>query len=234
MKTINIFASVDVKGILDRYLSDMISFYGFDPTGDLSDSQLQRFQNLNLNSYSKSDPHSICRLGYLDYAVAEHTRLTSSKDSTIGWKLDNKYIKDGYLTTAYQLAIAAKNNDRIRWWGHTISPGSETQVILSNVDKPGSSTQQPQEFTHYKRTDVSFLNPGQPVDPTGQDLAKGVEINTRNTFCVECTLNSTPKTISYDVELLLLSKAFMNRQSVKYMSYPIAKIVVDPTIVVKA
>ncbi|MDQ1354584.1 MAG: AidA/PixA family protein [Acidobacteriota bacterium] len=243
MGTRNIFASIDVKGILDKYKVDIINFYGFDPTQrweGLTPEQQARLRGLNLNDYNRSNPKSICRIGYDNYtAVSDYTRLVSCKDSTIGWKLRDQDIKtvsgERYLTTTYNLAIRAKNRDTIRWWGHTINPGEQTQAVLSDVDQPGSSTEKPPEFTQYVRKSVSFLNPAAPIDPTGVNLSKGIEINSRSTFCIQCILESAPKTISYDVVLLLLTTPFMDTDDTnKYMALPIVKVVTDPTIVIEA
>jgi hypothetical protein len=234
MATRDIFASVDVQGVLDTYLATVVDFYGFDPSKDMTPEQQQRLLKINLTDYTKGSPYSICRIGYTDQkALPSYTRLVACKSSTVGWEIrpQDTVTVGGkqYLANAYYLAIRAKNGDTIRWWGHDITPDHDVQAIVSNVDQPGSSTQPPPEFTEYRRDNASFFYASSAVDP--QALNKGAIIATQNAYYLSCVLNSAPKTISYDVEILLLSKPFMNRSRI--IGVPFVKLVVDPEVIVE-
>ena len=231
----NIFASIDLRGILDQYLTNtIIPFYGFDPTKPLTSEHKQRLLAIHLNDYNHSSPNSICRIGYHDSSILpSFTKLVSSKTSTIGWEIrPGDTRQEGgktYLTNTYNLAIRANNGDNIRWWGHTLSPNINAQAIISNVTSIGDHTP-PSEFTNYHRSNTSFYNAAQAVDTT--NLAKGVNIETRQSYTLNCTINSSPKTITYNIELLLLTPPFMHSGNI--VGIPFAKLVVDPTIIVEA
>ena len=236
--TINIFGSIDLQGVLDEFLESTIKpFYGFDPSAQILTPEHQnRLLAINMTDYNQGSPHSICRIGYwysqMD-TIPKYVRLMSGKTSTKGWEIKpGETVEHGgktYLTTAYNLAIGAKKGDTIRWWGHTVDPNSSNQAIISNVVNHHSSTV-PTEFTHYHRSNVSFYNAAQAMDPN--NLVEGLIIATRQSFSLNCVLNSDPKTISYDIELLLLTAPFMHDGNL--IGVPYAKLVVDPTIIVEA
>lgn len=229
----NIFASIDVNGFINDYKSQLIDYYGVDVTSKYMNEELEavliRIKNGELSPK---------KFGYWDSSVLpSYTRLISSKNSTIGYKVyrnDYEWIDEAagelQLNNIYNLMISAENGDQIIWWGHSIKPNSHIQAVISNVDKPGSSTTPPNEFKNLVRRNVQFYYASAAVDPT--NLLAGLEVSTQQAYCLQCRLEGTVgRTVTYDIALMLLSTSFNYEGSL--ISVPIAELVVDPTIMIQ-
>ena len=233
MTTRNIFSTVDVTGLINDYGNQMKSYYdGVDVTSKYMSPELEA-----MLIKIKNGEKQLMKIGYYDTSVLpSYTRLISSKSSTIGYKVtrqDYEWIDERSgllrLNNIYNLMISASNGDTIRWWGHTISPNSSIQAIISDVHRPNPQGGRPSEFAAFSRRNVQFYYANAAVNP--ENLLAGVEVSTQQAYCLECTLNATSgQTISYDIDLMLLSTGFIYEGSL--ISVPIATVVVDPTIVV--
>ncbi|WP_064609905.1 AidA/PixA family protein [Photobacterium sp. J15] len=227
----NVFASIDVSGFINDYRAQLINYYdGVDVTSKYMSEELEA-----VLIRIKKGELAPKKFGYYDTSVLpNYTRLVSSKDSTIGYKVyreDYEWIdKDAgelQLNNIYNLMLSAENGDKIIWWGHSIKPNSHIQAVISSVDKPGSSTMPPNEFRNLERKNVQFYYASGAVDPT--KLVAGVEVSTQQAYCLQCCLEGTPgTTVSYDIALMLLSTSFNYEGSL--ISVPIAELVVDPII----
>ncbi|TAJ12215.1 hypothetical protein DMA11_13775 [Marinilabiliaceae bacterium JC017] len=232
MTTRNIFASIDVRGFINRYKNDITSYYnGIDVTSKYMNAELEE-----MLIRIKNGEQSIMKIGYWDRGILpEYTRLISSKESTIGYKVtsnDFDWINEPEelrLNNIYNLMIAADNGDKIRWWGHSIRPNSHIQAIISDVHKINPQPGRPAEFADFERRNVQFYYANSAVNP--EVLHEGVEVSTQQAYCMECTLQgNSQKEINYDIDLMLLSTSFLYEGSL--ISVPIVRIVVDPTIII--
>lgn len=231
MATINIFGSIDVEGLLEdkqaggkKIKEKIISHYGFDPTvAPITDKD----QIKNLQDKAKCP----LKFGYTGYKqIPDFVRLVSAKTSSEGYKITPQDIKNGRVTSLYELQINAHVGDTLRWWGHTINPMMKTQCIISQIArirKKGGSTSditQPQINTN----DVSFYYASRAA---GTEPDNGVRVETSSAYTVQLDIPSDwdKKIISYDIEVLLLSGHVYSSDK-GLVSYPIAKLVVDPTI----
>lgn len=227
MAEVNIFGNIDATGILADFKSQIDQYYGGDPT----------VQSPAPGVLAKIEDPSFppIRFGYYDTSVIPaYTRLVSSKRSTIGYEIRPGDIstRSGkqYLTNTYNLSITANNGDTLRWWGHTIVPNMPNQAIISKINKPRSSTPPPQ-FGTLVNTNITFYNSGGAVNP--DNLMDGFDIETRSAFCINGTLNGTVgETIPYDIEILVLSAPLVKEGSL--ITYPIVKVVVDPTVFIES
>jgi hypothetical protein len=230
MSIINIFASIDVNGFIRDYKSELMDYYGVDVTSKYMTPELEavliRIKNGELPPK---------KFGYYDSSlIPNYTRLISSKSSTIGYKVhpyDYEWIDEPagelQLNNIYNLMVSAKNGDQILWWGHSIKPNSHIQAVISNIDKPGSSTTPPDEFMNLERKNVQFNYASAAVDPT--NLLAGVEVSTQQAYCLQCDLEGLRgNAVTYDIALMLLSTSFSYEGSL--ISVPIAELVVDPTV----
>jgi|GEM_PF-1373207 len=238
MTTINIFASVDVNGFINDYKSQIISYYGgIDVTSKYMSVELEE-----VLIRIKDRQLAPIKFGYSDdpthpNTLPAYTRLISSKNSTIGYKVyeeDYEWIDkekgELQLNNIYNLMISAVNGDKIVWWGHSIKANSHIQAIISNIDKPGSSTTPPSQFKNMKRKNIQFYYASSAVDP--DNLFTGIEVSTQQAYCIQCDLQGNPgTTVSYDIALMLLSTSFNYAGSL--ISVPIVEIVVDPTVVIR-
>jgi hypothetical protein len=231
MATRNIFASIDVAGFIADFSEEVSQFYGgIDVFSQYMSAELEE-----LLIRIKNNEQQLKKIGYFDASILpSYTRLISSKNSTIGYKVepeDYDWIDQPQgilrLNNIYNLMISAKNGDKIRWWGHPIRPNSHIQAIISDVHFP-RRPERPPEFTDFARRNIQFYYANAAVNPS--NLKNGVEVATQQAYCIDCTLSSTPKTISYDIDLMLLSTSFNYEGSL--ISVPIVEVVVDPTIVV--
>jgi len=233
MSTVNIFASSDVRGILahkktpsSKTVQELIvEHYSFDPmvVGIITESE-----QINQLVSNAANP---LRFGWTDYhQIPDYVRLISSKSSSEGYKISNEDIKNGRVTSTYELQVSANEGDRLIWWGHTIDPLNQTQCIVSNIsrirDKAGSHITVPE----IDNSNVSFYfaSRGAGIKPSD-----GIRVETNSTYTTELTIPSGwgNKVISYDIEILLLSSPCNTSSGL--LSYPIAKLVVDPTINLK-
>lgn len=231
MTTRNIFASIDVKGFIEKYKTEIIKHYGIDVTSKYISEDLEKM----LISI-KNGEKPLMKIGYYDISVLpSYTRLISSKDTTIGYKLtsrDYKWLNESkgllQLNNLYNLMIQAYSGDKIRWWGHSIRPNSHIQAVISDVHKINKSAR-PLEFTNFERKNIQFYYASEAIKP--ENLKNGVEVSTQKAYCIECLLDATSgQTINYDIDLMLLSIPFNYNGSL--ISVPIVEIVIDPTIIV--
>lgn len=227
MVDVNIFGNIDATGLLKDFKSQIDDYYGGDPTVQSpAQGVLDKIVDPNF---------APLQLGYWDHnVIPNYTRLVSSKDSTIGYEIrsGDTVQRDGktYLTTAYNLSIVANNGDTLRWWGHTIVPNIATQAIISSVNKPGPSTDPPPEFTNMTNTNITFYNTAGAVDPG--NLMHGLNIETRGAFCITCTLSgNVGHTVNYDIDVMLMSAPLVRHGSL--LTFPIVKVVVDPTVLIE-
>jgi hypothetical protein len=231
MATINIFASIDVNGLIDQYKNDLQVYYGVDVTAKYMSEQLE-----TVLLQIKNGQKALCKIGYYDTAILpSFTRLISAKSSTIGYKVgpgDYSWIDQSKgelrLNNIYNLMISAHSGDNIVWWGHSIKANSHIEVIISDIHKPRQSSR-PDEFKNFGRRNIQFFYASSAVDPN--NLLNGVQVSTEQVYCIQCDLNgASGSTVSYDIDLMLLSISFSYQGSL--ISVPIAQIVVDSTIVI--
>jgi hypothetical protein len=231
MATVDIFGSIDADGLLEKYNQNLIAKYGTDPTVSNPGEELRQ----KITSYAKTNLLVVGGGDSPDLSeLRKYVRFVSSKRSTLGYELrDQDIVTEGgkkYLAYTYNLSIGANNGDKLRWWGHTINPNSRLQTLISNITRIGQGAPPP-EFTQFKKSNTNFYFVSSADNPS--DLTDGFNCETQNVFCITTILNSTAgKTISYNIELMVLSAAFENNEG-KRLSYPIMKVVVDPTIIVR-
>jgi hypothetical protein len=223
--TINIFGSIDVTGILKTYGADMTAYYGNqDPTDSRPSNKLIKALI--------SKAAAPMKIGGGDYkTLAQYTRLISSRDATIGYKIlpSDTITEKGsdYLKNTYNLSIRARSGDTIRWWGHTINPGQSTQAVIHDITGPNGSAR-PREFVDYASTNSTFYFAGEAI--YRQEIKEGFAPATQRVYCNECTLQGTKdQIVTYDIKIYLLSGSF-HMERVGEVTVPIAEIVVDPTI----
>ena len=225
MAEVNIFSSMDVKGILAHKKTGdtktvkehIIQAYGGDPTIPFIIDQAL----INKLKEKAANPPLF---GWTDYKqIPDYTRLVSAKRSDARYPLTADDVDQGYLTTIYNLQIRVSKGDTIRWWGHSIDPKSSTQSIISNVNFHAHSS----EFSPTLSTQ-SFYFASKLI---GAAISNGLYVETSTTFALEGVIPSNwSGTYNYDVEIQLLSGTFVGATGL--MSLPIAKLVVDPTIIV--
>ena len=234
MATRNIFASVDVNGILAHKKSStsktvqeqIVEAYSFDPTAPgiiTNQSQISVLQNK-----ANKPP----RFGWTDYAqIPDYTRLIASKESSEGYPIAPSDESNGRVTNIYELQIDANVGDDIVWWGHSINPGNNTQCIVSAIQhirrKSGtgsSSITQPVVSSNNKSFYFASRAASNP-----QDNYVRVETSSAYTIGLKVPNDWNNNIISYNIELLLLSSP-CNTTTYGLMSYPVARLVVDPTI----
>ena len=236
MATRNIFASTDIKGVLNHIVPGtnpaktvrqvIAQTYGFDPTVPgiiTSPAQISALQ-----THAATPP----RFGWTDYAqIPDYVRLVSSKNSSEGYRITQADIQNGRVTSLYELQISADKGDKIVWWGHSIDPGNNVQCVVSTIQhirrKSGSGSAnitQPTITTSNK----SFYYASRSFNSTPNN---GVRVETNSAYTIEltCPDDWDNNVISYDIVLLLLSSP-CNTSAHGLVSYPIAKLVVDPTI----
>lgn len=232
-KTRNIFASIDVNGLIKDFKDELKTHYGgVDVTSKYMSQELE-----DVLLKIKSGEQELKKIGYYNRStLPSYTRLVSSKESTIGYKVtseDYEWIDQNTgelrLNNIYNLMIAADNGDSIIWWGHSIRPNSHIQAVISDVHKVNPNKGRPEEFKNFRRRNITFNYADTVKDP--DNLLEGITVQSRSAYCLECKIEAAPGAkISYDIDLMLLSVPF--EYDGTNISVPIARIVVDPTIVV--
>jgi hypothetical protein len=234
MATVDIFGSIDVDGIIETYKARLTQHYGEDPTVETPGPSLRR----KIIDYAKSN---LLAVGGGDSPetpeLRKYVRLVSSKRSTLGYEIKEQDITTDpatgkkYLTYTYNLSIGANNGDKLRWWGHTINPNSKLQSVISGITIVGQSAPPPQ-FTNLKPSNTNFLYASSAENI--RDLSDGLNVETNNTFCLTAILQGqVGNSVSYNIQILVLSANIENDDG-KRMTYPILKIVVDPTVIIRA
>ena len=231
MKKVNIFASIDIEGILAHKKYDtgltvkeqIVKEYGFDPTvGPITKpSDIQK-----LKDYAT---HPL-RFGWTDYKqIPDYVRLISSKESSEGYKISDQDIEKGRVTSIYELQISADVGDTVKWWGHSINPVTTTQCIISHIShiqkKSGSGGI---TVPNISSSDISFYYASRGA---GTIPSQGIRVETSSAYTTQLVIPNdwNNKVVSYDIEILLLSAQVLTSDS-GLVSFPIAKLVVDPTI----
>ncbi|MGF1717174.1 AidA/PixA family protein [Photobacterium chitinilyticum] len=226
MKTHNIFMSADIHGILAHKKNGstktvkelIISHYGFDPTSPVLDPELiEILQN-------RTPP----LFGWTDYKqIPDYVRLISSKDSSDGHKITPQDIENGRIKNLYELQVSASVGDVVRWWGHTVDAMNPTQCIISGISHMHTTNYSSITTPEITNGNVSFYFASRIYD---QEPSDGVRVETNSAYTLDLTVPADwqGKVINYDIEILLLSGPANTSHGL--MTYPIAKLVVDPTI----
>lgn len=208
----NIFTSVDVVGLCEKWGKEIMKHYGLDPRKPIqkliTQGRLtgQYVFNEELSKVIESGSIKPFRINNAQNKLPDYVRLISSKSATIGYELLEKDIETKhiggvekrYLTNTYNLSIEAKNGDTIIWWGNAITPNSSVQAVVTKITNAGS--RQPlSELKDPITKNVQFKYPA---------IADGeyYNIQTHQTFSYQGQiLGHIHQTISYDIHLDLVS-----------------------------
>lgn len=233
---VNVFAAVDVKGFLKKFGKKIERHYGslnlareeFHTEHDSAEiAMLERI---------RGGQQSICTIGYVKNtdAVQKYTRLVTDRAHTVGHEIKRGDVREEtigghkreFLRSSYNLRVVARKGDTIAWWSHGIDPRTPNRVVISSIKVHGSG----KLLREVRPLTQVFPTTGRPLED--KKLHGGFREELAHAYAILRKVNASTKTsITYDIELLILSASY-RASRVGRIVVPFVKIKVDPSIYV--